>query len=262
MSLIALVDKYFIKKPRIRKAVSTVLYGDKDQEICFFDTRLYINSIKENGYFRANNYAKKSSVFKDEVSALINLSNIISNASAFIDVGANVGLFSSTMVRFQKINPDLEIHAFEANPDTYKRLEKTVAGTTIKTYNNAISNENKNLGFVQGAVSHVFAVKEKANAYHYKNSPVIEVEAKRLDSFNFKGNDLVLKIDVEGHEPEVLEGAAKLFLNKRIKAVFLDGYNQHEKVISLFKSYNFELYNGRTLNPLQPYDFSLLAIRK
>src|SRR6516164_1031602 len=108
MSLIKLVDKYYIKKPKLRRLVSTLLYGNKDNEVSFFDTKLYINSIKENGYFRAARYAQRSSVFKDEVSPLINISNLISNNSTFIDVGANVGLFSSTMARFQNIYPDLE----------------------------------------------------------------------------------------------------------------------------------------------------------
>ena len=262
MNFIGLIDKYFIKKPRIRKAVSLVLYGNKNSEIDFFNTRLFINSLKENGYYRAAKYAKKSSVFKDEVSVLINLSGLLPNASAFIDVGANVGLFSSTMARFQHIYPALEIYAFEANPDTYNRLTKTVAGTKIKIYNNAISNADKNLQFVQGAVSHVFAVKEKANAYHYKNQETIEVAAKRLDSFQFNGDKLIIKIDVEGHEPEVLEGASKLLEERRVKAIFLDGYDRHSVVINLLKSYGFELYNGRTMLPLKDTDFSLLAILK
>lgn len=262
MKLISLIDKYYIKKPGFRKAVSRLIYGDKDHEVRFFDTRLFINSIKENGYFRAAKYAQRSSVFKDEVSPLINISNFISNDSTFIDVGANVGLFSSTMERFQRIYPNLEIHAFEANPDTFQRLKKTAAGTRIILYNNAISSEEKNLEFVQGAVSHVFAVKEKANAYHYKNSQIVTVAAKRLDSFEFSGNDLVIKIDVEGHELEVLEGSQKLLALKRVKAIFLDGYANHLKVINMLTSYGFELYNGRTLLPLKEQDFSMLAILK
>jgi FkbM family methyltransferase len=262
MNLMGLVDKHFIKKPRIRKILSMLIYGNKDNEICLFDTRLFINSIKENGYFRAAKYAQRSSVFKDEISPLINISNLISASSTFIDVGANVGLFSSTMARFQNIYPDLEIHAFEANPDTFDRLQKTVAGTRIKIYNNAISNQSKDLEFVQGAVSHVFAVKEKANSYHYKNAATIKVAAKRLDSFEFNGNDLVIKIDVEGHELEVLEGAGKLLASKRVKAIFLDGYTSHSIVINLLTSHGFELFNGRTLLPLKEHDFSLLAILK
>lgn len=262
MKLISLVDKYFIKKPRIRKAVSLLLYGNKDREINFFNTRLYINALKENGYYRAARYAKKSSVFKDEVSALINLAGVLGDASAFIDVGANVGLFCSTVCRFQNMYPALEIYAFEANPDTFKRLERTAAGTGIKMYNCAVSNADKKLQFVQGAVSHVFAVKERANAYHYKKQKAVEVVAKRLDSFAFNGDKLVIKIDVEGHEPEVLEGAAGLLQERRVKAIFLDGYNRHSSVISLLQSYGFELYNGRTLQPLKDTDFSLLAILK
>jgi FkbM family methyltransferase len=262
MSLIALVDKYYIKKPRIRKMVSTLLYGNKSYEVSLFSTKLFINSIKENGYFWAWKYAQKSSVFKDEVSALITIAGLISENSTFIDVGANVGLFSSTMSRFQKIYPNMEIYAFEASPDTYTRLQKTAVGTKINIYGIAVSNANKVLEFVHGAVSHVFAVKEKANSYHYKNSSITKVEAKRLDSFEFKGRDIIIKIDVEGHELEVLEGAEKLLEQKRVKAVFLDGYDHHATINNMLSSYGFELYSAKTLAPIKEHDFSLLAILK
>ncbi|HVZ95246.1 MAG TPA: FkbM family methyltransferase [Chitinophagaceae bacterium] len=262
MGLMGIVDKYFIKKPAFRRFVTQLFYGDHDKNVQLFNAPLYINSIKENGYLRAYQYADKSSVFKDEVSVLINLSRLIEPGTSFVDAGANVGLFSSTVQRFQKLYGNLHIYAFEANPDTFKRLSKTIAGSSIQAFNYALSDEEKELEFVQGAVSHVFAEKTHANAYHLKNAKTVTVRAKRLDQFEIAGNSIVLKIDVEGHEYPVLEGARKLFASNRVKAVYIDGYRERDAVVSFLKSFGFTLLDGRSLAPADAYNFSLLAIKE
>lgn len=265
MGIMGIVDKYFIKKPLVRKFLTKWYYGDKDKTVNFFNTRLYINSVKENGYLRAYNYSNKSSVFRDEVSIIINLASFISADTTFVDVGANVGLFSSTFIRFQKLYKDVKIYAFEANPDTFKRLLRTAENTNIQLFNNAISNEEKELDFVEGVVSHVFAEKSHSNSYHLKNAGTVKVKAKRLDQFEIAGNSIMLKIDVEGHEYEVLEGAGKLFESKRIKLVYIDGYQKKEQIKNFLERFEFKLFDGKTLEPLKDTlanNFSLLAVRK
>ena len=262
MTILDLVDRYYIKKPRFRKFVSTILYGNKNIPIQFFGTSLYINTVKENGYFRASKHSKKNIVFRDELTVLLNLSGLVSGNSTFVDVGANVGLFSSTLGRFKKIYPSFLIYAFEANPDTYNRLVESVKNLSVNTFNLAISNKDTELEFVEGAVSGVFAEKSHANTYHYKNSKITKIKAKRLDQLDISGNSIILKIDVEGHEYEVLEGAIGLFEENRIKAVYLDGYQNQEKVISLLTKYNFTFFNGRTLTEKEKDNFSLLALRQ
>ena len=75
-----------------------------------------------------------------------------------------------------------------------------------------------------------------------------------------KGNSLVLKIDVEGQEKQVLDGATDLFKSQRIKAVYLDGYKDNEVEVFL-KNYGFILLDGKSLKPTTGGLFSLLAIR-
>lgn len=257
-----LVDKYYIKKPRFRKFLMKWYYGNKNKVIEIFNTKLFINSVKENGYWRAAEAINKSSVLRDEVTILINLSNYISNDTSFVDVGANVGLYCSTFSRFQKLYPGLHIYAFEANPDTFARLKKTVEGTAIHAYNNAASNTETELEFVQGVVSHVFAEKSYANKYHLKNAKTVKVWSKRLDEVDFKGDSIILKIDVEGHEYEVLEGARKFFESNRIRVVYIDGYQKKDKVLPFLQGFDFSLFDGKTLEPINDYNFSLLAVKK
>jgi FkbM family methyltransferase len=259
-SLMGIVDRYFIKKPRLRRLLTKWYYGDTSKTVNIFNTRLFINSIKENGYLRAANYAYKSSVFRDEVPVLIALAAFIADNTAFVDVGANVGLFSASFQRFQHLYTGFAIYAFEANPDTFQRLLKTIEHTNVQAYNVALSNDEKELEFVQGVVSHVFAEKTYIRPYHLKQQTVVKVQAKRLGQFDIKGDSIILKIDVEGHEYEVLEGGRELFEAGRVKVVYLDGYQKKEQVLPFLQQYGFRFFDGRNLEKADGNNFSLLAI--
>ena len=86
------------------------------------------------------------------------------------------------------------------------------------------------------------------------------VPCKRLDGLGIIGDSLILKIDVEGQERNVLDGALGFFRANRVKAVYVDGYKDKE-VESLLSGHGFTLLDGRTLQPIQKDVFSLLAIR-
>ena len=170
-------------------------------------------------------------------------------------------MFSSVFEKFTNLHKGLKIYAFEANPDTFKRLAKTVENKKIEIFNVALSNDNKELEFVEGVVSHVFAEKAYSNSYHLKNQKTLKINARRLDGFDIAGDAIILKIDVEGHEYEVLEGAKGFFESGRIKVVYLDGYQKQEQIISFLKNYGFKLFDGKTLQPDPVNNFSLLALR-
>ena len=255
----ALFDKYFIKQPRFRRWVTRVLEGDENVQIDLLGAKLTINSIKEHGYLRASRIAQRSSLFRDEVSVLINLAWMLNGADTFIDVGANVGLFSLVFARFRRIFPSLEIHAFEANPDTYQRLIVETANLGIHTHLCALSDREGSVDFVGGAVSHVFAAAQNSSCYSIPSEQVT-LTCKRLDSFQFQGASIILKIDVEGHENEVLKGASGLFEQQRIRAVYIDGYRDLG-IPAYLLAHGFAIYDGRTLKP-SDRPFSLLAIHR
>ena len=58
-----------------------------------------------------------------------------------------------------------------------------------------------------------------------------------------------MKIDVEGHEYEVLRGAEEIFAAKRVKAVYVDGYDD-PRLLEFLRSRNFRFFNGRTMQPI------------
>jgi FkbM family methyltransferase len=254
-----LIDRFYNKNPRLRKLLMTILFGDNNITVNIFNRKLLINSVKENGYYRASRICNTSSLLRDEVSVLLNISAILSAGDTFLDIGANIGIFSSLLSRYKSIFPDLDIYAFEANPNTYKRLKDNAENYGFQTYNIAISDTETELEFCEGAVSHVFTTLENASKYNFKSSKML-VKCQRLDRFAIKGDSIILKIDVEGQEMAVLKGASSWFDAKRIKAVYLDGFTDKEEVLNFLRLYDFSLWDGRELVKTDGDSFSLLAI--
>ncbi len=58
----------------------------------------------------------------------------------------------------------------------------------------------------------------------------------------------------------VLKGASSWFDEKRIKAVYLDGFADKEEVLNFLRLYNFSLWDGQELVKTDGDLFSLLAI--
>lgn len=255
-----LIDSWFIKNPRLRRQVTRILERDRNCEVELFGTRLFINSLKEHGYLRAFRRSQMSSLFADEAGVLLSMGILFQNGDTLVDIGANIGLFTASLARGQHLYPNCHFYAFEANPDTFLRLERTIEGLGVKACPLALSDHKGYLDFVEGAVSHVFTTEEHASRYNvaaWKR----RVPCDRLDAQEIIGTSLILKIDVEGQELAALEGAAKFFDAERIKAVYIDGYKD-AGVVTFLKERGFELFDGRTLAPVGNPTFSLLAVRR
>lgn len=237
-------DRLFIKQPRIRALVTRCLYGDKDAEVSLMGCRLIINSTAENGYLRAFKKAQGSSLWRDEVSTLCALFSILRPGDLFVDVGANIGLFSCMVSRL----PDVEVVAIEANKDTFCRLEKNCAAHGVRAIHAAISDRDQILQFCSGAVSHVFAAKAHRNEYHFGG--LVEMQAHTLDKLIHSDRPMILKLDVEGHELEVLKGASALIANARIHAVVLDASAEARKAATWLESQGFIVCDATSLSPV------------
>lgn len=124
----------------------------------------------------------------------------------FVDVGANIGLMSLFVSRFF---PNATIHAFEAHPETVEILQKNLA---LNAFSGNISVHPYALGAVPSKVvisadtdanrGGASIVRQGTNAHEVDCFPLDEVlKETRID---------LLKIDVEGYELPVLEGAKQL----------------------------------------------------
>jgi len=248
-----------LKQPRLRLLVTRMLVRNRCEWIRLFGTKVFVNRRAEIGYWRANRDQHRSAVLRDEIPSLLRISALVARASTFVDCGANVGLFTAAMLPLKKLFPDLKFYAYEANPDTFLRLARTLAESEAIIGNVALSNHEGVLEMVGGAVSGVFGVPGGPFQIEGDLSTVL---CRRLDSCGIRGSRLFLKIDVEGHEFEVLEGASGLFEEHRVLGVFIDGATKEKECLELLSKYGFSILNMGDLGCFATGDFRILAVQR
>ncbi len=243
--------------PRLRSFLLRSIFPNREVDIELFGSRLRVNIREEVGYFNAYKVAQGSMVFRDESGALVTLALLLEPTDTFVDVGANVGLFSSVLVRAKHVFPHVEFYAFEPNPDAVKRLRETLRHRKVHIFDRALSNQEGDREFSEGVGSCSFGVTHASNRFQIR-SRTQRIRTCTLDSLDISGESIVLKIDVEFHEREVIDGATRLLASGRVKAVYLDGYSD-KSLPHLLQQMDFKLFDGRTLEPGIP-EYSLLAL--
>lgn len=252
-----LLDRVVNQHPRFRLFIVKLFLPDRDVDIELHGSRLRINTRKELGFLRASKLAHSNWVLGHEVTVLTTLAFLLEPTDTFVDIGANVGLYASVISRAASVFPEMRLYAFEPNPDTLKRLHQTHLAENVKIFGCALSDQEGELEFCEGAGSATFGVKHAESPFQIK-SHTVRVKARSLDSISIEGDSIVLKIDVENHEAEVLKGARRLLHSGRVKAVYLDGYLD-KTIPALLRTLGFELFDGHTLERAES-ESSLLAI--
>ena len=160
----------------------------------------------------------------------------------FYDIGANCGYHS---VYIAKKIPKINIFSFEPNEEAYLKFKKTLEINSIfkkkiNIYNFGLSSKTSKLK-MQSMIKHGYAqtggtaIVEKDS---YDQFNVFYAEFKIGDKVINKINDIIaIKIDVEGHELNVLEGLKNTLLNNKAIIqieIFKKNYHQvHNYLLSL-----------------------------
>ncbi len=154
---------------------------------------------------------------------------LIRPGSRVIDVGANIGIYA---IPWAAARADVTVHCFEPNPAVRARLARNVAlnrlGSRIRLHAEALS-DHAGSADLYGS-DDMSTLNRNVFAGSGNPSPT-QVPLARLDDvFDREGAPLSLvKIDVQGHELEVLRGASAV-LSQHRPALILE----HED--SLFRS--------------------------
>ena len=126
--------------------------------------------------------------------------NLLVNCNRAIDIGANVGVWSYWLSKYAK-----QVESFEPNPKIFNAL-KNIKIKNVNSYNVALSNKSGSVDLLIPKGSKGFS-NQGASLSSIKvqgEHKSISIEAKCLDEYNFLDVDFI-KIDVEGHEHEVIE---------------------------------------------------------
>ena len=150
-------------------------------------------------------------VFSEHLAAvyLINKVKFYENDTV-IDCGANVG---ELIPFFSKSHNNIEYIGFEPDAEIFQALEKNFVLKKGKIYQTGLS-DNEGIQKLYIDSTGADTSLEKSDSDTYSN-----VQVKKLDSYNFQKVKLI-KIDGEGHELEILHGAAETL--KRTMYVTID----------------------------------------
>jgi FkbM family methyltransferase len=137
---------------------------------------------------------------------LIYLRSEVKGCYRAIDIGANIGIYSYSFSKYCK-----KVDSFEPVSEITRMLKQYAEQSkNIKIYNVGLSNkssrENIHIPYVDGTnIPNIGLASLNDFGVECKK---IEIEICKLDDYSFVDVGII-KIDVEGHEYQVLEGAEK-----------------------------------------------------
>jgi len=141
------------------------------------------------------------------------LAQHLKQGGVLYDVGGHIGLIS--MVGARLVGPSGSVFAFEADPENAARIFEHLRMNSlpqVELVNAAVWSECKTLSFERASAT---SSRNRGSVANGTDSPgvgeLITVPAITLDSFAADHRPpAVIKVDVEGAEAEVLQGAAQL----------------------------------------------------
>jgi len=100
--MIRLIDRYFLKQPLIRRFLTRLLVGDREQQVKLLAQNYLLHTVREHGLFRASKLAGTCSLFRDEIPVLIHLAGILSEGDTFLDIGVTLGFSPRVLQGFAR----------------------------------------------------------------------------------------------------------------------------------------------------------------
>ena len=181
---------------------------------------------------------------KESIKLWIELCSI---SNTIIDVGANTGIYSLVA---QTVNPSAKIVAFEPVENVYNKLNENCRMNhfPIKTINKALSNYNGAAVIYLPSLDHTYSVTVNENLNN-SSIPVIEqtIQVIKLKSFieEFQIMNIdLMKIDVETHEVEVLEGMEEYLISMK-PTMIIEVLNDEvgKRIQALVSNCNYLFFN-------------------
>ena len=125
-----------------------------------------------------------------------------------LDVGANLGLFTYFLSRYSP-----HVYAFEPNPIPLRVL-RYVADKNVTVLQMALSDKTGEAELVVPKGRKGWSSNGASIEYDEGEGRVVKVPGSRIDDLDYKDIGFI-KIDVEGHEKSVLEGAQETLARDR-----------------------------------------------
>ncbi len=151
-----------------------------------------------------------------EYEDMIFLLHALQPNETFVDVGANIGAYTILASKVVKSNSI----AFEPLPSTAERLRDQIQ---INRINAAVDIRNMGVGDKEGSLfftNNNDTVNKVSLAGQVENTTMVKVST--LDKELAKDNQYFFKIDVEGFEYNVIEGASAILSKNNVSAIIIE----------------------------------------
>jgi FkbM family methyltransferase len=168
--------------------------------------------------------------------------NAIPNTNV-LDIGAFIGTHTLALADISSKGRG-KVYSFEPQPWAFNTIKSSIRKNKIKNvkvYNVALSNKSGSIKFCSDNTGGSTICTEKNKSINSWNSNY-NVKLKPLDSYNFK-NISIMKIDVEGHEISVLEGALKTIQRNKPK-ILIEVWNRpkrQKEFMDFMKKINYKV---------------------
>ncbi|MCC5637246.1 FkbM family methyltransferase [Nostoc sp. CHAB 5844] len=167
---------------------------------------------------------------------------LLDSAETAVDVGANIGYMTGLMAA--RIGKSGKVYSFEPNPEVYNELINNINRWNLDLGWNHIKTEQ--LALSDHAGNGFLYVSENREAGRLAEESIINetnlsITTKQTHSVALQRLDKVIdddigvmKLDVEGHELAVLEGATKLIIHGRIRDIVFEEHKGYPSSVSNF----------------------------
>ena len=195
---------------KIKGKVFDLLWGEK---IFLFDDCLISKALLTVG------------VYELEVTEAVY--RLVKSGDIVVDVGANVGYYTSLML--SRCGPEGLTYSFEPHPDLFKRMEENVDlhgnASRSRLYNIALSNTTSTAElYIPDTYKENSGASSLTSRWKDGRYKSLEVPVERFDYIMDHDQISLMKIDVEGHEMQVLEGCERLMDRGGIRAIIFEDW--------------------------------------
>ena len=210
-------------------------------------------------------------LFTQEPETIEWINNFEDNLNIFWDIGGNIGLYSIYSALRHK---NLQIFCFEPSTSNLRTLSRNISINNLQNrinINQFALSDKKNIyqtmhetNFIEGHSMSTFSYntdfegknlvpEQKYNIYGTSIDNLIE--AKILKCPNY------IKLDVDGIEHKILDGAKKTLMNNDLKSILVEVnenfLDQHKDIIRIMIENNFKLVSkNQNISEVQNTKFS------
>jgi len=147
------------------------------------------------------------SIYESDIAREAHLAEYIvpKSGTCFIDIGAHIGYWTVYVAK-----KGFKVYSFEPNPDTYKLLlAATEKYKNVRPYQLAVGDKE----IVAELYIHEYSGEDSLRIRTDRfTGRKVKVRVVKIDQFKFPIPIGVIKIDTEGYEAQILEGATETIL--------------------------------------------------